>query len=116
GDLDEFLYQRVRQAYRQKDVEFPVRVAMQNFMSEKPQAGGGQRYDRDGLYRWAAQRLGTVLAVKGGGPEALANPTGFFDAAFKAIDAEGFSEEFVRTEPRSKLREKLVAIAPKAVP
>jgi preprotein translocase subunit SecA len=52
-DLDEFLYGKVREVYRQKDVEFPVRVGMQNFMSDKPQAGG-QRYDRDGLYRWAA--------------------------------------------------------------
>ena len=115
-DLDEFLYQRVRAAYRQKDLEFPVRVAMQNFMSEKPQAGGGQRYDRDGLYRWAAQRLGTALAVRNGGPEALADPAGFFDAAHKAIEAEGLTEEFIRTEPRSKLREKLLEIAPKAVP
>jgi preprotein translocase subunit SecA len=114
-ELNDFLYQRVRAAYRQKDVEFPVRVAMQNFMSEKPQAGG-QRYDRDGLYRWSAQRLGTVLAIKAGGPDALSDPTGFFNVAFKAVEAEGFTEEFIRTEPRSKLREKLMAIAPKAVP
>jgi preprotein translocase subunit SecA len=115
GDLNDYLEKRVRAAYRQKDVEFPVRVAMQNFMSEKPQAGG-QRYDRDGLFRWAAQRLGTVLAVKSGGPEALGDPAGFFNVAFKAIEAEGFTEEFIRTEPRSKLREKLLAIAPQAVP
>jgi preprotein translocase subunit SecA len=114
-DLDAFLYRKVREAYRQKDVEFPVQVAMQNFMSDKPQAGG-QRYDRDGLYRWAAQRLGTVLAIRAGGPDALAGGDGFFAGAFKAIEAEGFTEEFVRTEPRSKLREKLTAIAPKAMP
>jgi preprotein translocase subunit SecA len=106
----------VREAYRQKDVEFPVRVAMQNFMSDKPAAGGGHRYDRDGLYRWSAQRLGTVLAVRTGGADALASPDGFFNVAFKAVEAEGFTEEFIRTEPRSKLREKLMAIAPKAMP
>ncbi|HSQ55568.1 MAG TPA: preprotein translocase subunit SecA [Gemmata sp.] len=115
GDLNDFLDQRVRAAYRHKDIEFPVRVAMQNFMSEKPQAGG-QRYDRDGLYRWSAQRLGTALAIRTGGPDALGDPSGFFNVAFKAIESEGFTEEFIRTEPRSKLREKLMAIAPKAVP
>jgi preprotein translocase subunit SecA len=114
-DLNELLYQKVRLAYRQKDIEFPVRVAMQNFMSEKP-TSGGQRYDRDGLYRWAGQRLGTVLAVKSGGVDTLADQTGFFSAMFKAIETEGLTEEFIRTEPRSKLREKLFEIAPKAVP
>ena len=75
---------------------------MQNFMSEKP-TSGGQRYDRDGLYRWAGQRLGTVLAVKSGGAEILADQAGFFNVIFKAIEAEGFdNEEFLRTEPRSQ--------------
>jgi preprotein translocase subunit SecA len=115
AELDEFLYRKVRAAYRQKDVEFPVRVAMQNFMSDKP-AAGGQRYDRDGLFRWASQRLGMVLAVKAGGAEALADPAGFFNVTYKAVEAEGLTEEFIRTEPRSKLREKLMEIAPKAVP
>ncbi len=115
AELNEFLYRKVHAAYRQKDIEFPVRVAMQNFMTDKPQAGG-QRYDRDGLYRWSAQRLGTVLAIKTGGADALAGDAGFFAAAHKAVDAEGFTEEFIRTEPRSKLREKLLELAPKAVP
>ena len=105
----------MRAAYRQKDVEFPVRVGMQNFMADKPQAGA-QRYDRDGLYRWSAQRLGTVLAARKHGPEALADPAGFFAVAFKALDDEGWTEELVRTEPRSKLREKLTELAPKAMP
>ncbi len=76
----------------------------------RSRTAGGQRYDRDGLYRWAAQRLGTVLAARkhGAGDGAAPNAgPGFFDAAFKAIDAEGLTEEFLRTEPRSKLREKL---------
>jgi preprotein translocase subunit SecA len=115
-DLNDFLEAKVRAAYRAKDLEFPVRVAMQNFMSDKP-AAGGQRYDRDGLYRWAAQRLGTPLAMKAGGAEAMATGEGgFFAAAFKAIETQGLTEEFIRTEPRSKLREKLLEIAPKAVP
>jgi len=115
-NLHEYLYQRIRKAYREKDIEFPVRVAMQNFMADKAVQGGGQRYDRDGLYKWAAQRLGTALALKAGGAEALAGENGFFAASFKAVEAEGLTEEFIRTEPRSKLREKLLEIAPKAVP
>jgi preprotein translocase subunit SecA len=115
AELPGFLYQRVRKAYREKDIEFPVRVAMQNFMADKA-VGGGQRYDRDGLYKWAAQRLGTALALKKGGPDALTGEAGFFAGAFKAVEAEGLTEEFIRTEPRSKLREKLQEIAPKAVP
>jgi preprotein translocase subunit SecA len=114
-DLDEFLYGKVREVYRQKDVEFPVRVGMQNFMSDKPQAGG-QRYDRDGLYRWAAQRLGTVLATRKHGPQILSDAAGFFAVAFKAIEEEGLTEELIRTEPRSKLREKFMAVAPKVMP
>ncbi|MFM8272765.1 MAG: preprotein translocase subunit SecA [Gemmata sp.] len=115
ADLTEHLYQKVRAAYRQKDVEFPVRVAMQNFMADKPQAGH-QRYDRDGLAQWATRRLGTVLAQRKRGPDALADPAGFFAAADAALVEEGWTDEFLRTEPRSKLREKLMAIAPSAVP
>jgi preprotein translocase subunit SecA len=114
-DLDEFIYREVRRAYRQKDVEFPVRVGMQNFMADKAQTGG-QRYDRDGLYRWSAQRLGTVLAARKHGPEVLSDPSGFFAVAFKALEEEGWTEELVRTEPRAKLREKLTELAPKAMP
>ncbi|MBY0512468.1 MAG: preprotein translocase subunit SecA [Gemmataceae bacterium] len=114
-DLTAVLRKKLRAAYRQKDVEFPVQVAMQNYMSDKPQQGGGQRFDREGLYRWAVQRLGTALAAKGGIP-GPADQTGFFDAAQKALAAEGLTEEVFRTEPRSKLRELLTALAPKAMP
>jgi preprotein translocase subunit SecA len=55
--------------------------------------------------------------MKAGGAEAMATGEGgFFAAAFKAIETQGLTEEFIRTEPRSKLREKLLEIAPKAVP
>ncbi len=114
-ELTDLLYRKVRELYRKKDIEFPVRVALQNYMSDRPTAGG-QRYDRDGLFRWAAQRLGTVLALRTAGPDALAGPDGYFATAFKAIEAEGFTEEFARTEPRSKLRDKLLEIAAKAAP
>ena len=95
---------KVNEAYRAKDVDFPVKVGMQNFMSEKPQQGGGQRFDREGLFRWAVQRLGPVLAIKQCGAEALKDEAGFFNAAVKALATEGLTEEVFRTEPRSKLR------------
>jgi preprotein translocase subunit SecA len=115
-DLKDFLGQKVRAAYRQKDLDFPVSVAMQNFMSDKAQQGGGQRYDREGLYRWAVQRLGTPLAIRTKGPEALADQAGYFAVAVQAIAAEGLSEEAFRTEPRTRLRELLTAAAKKAMP
>jgi preprotein translocase subunit SecA len=114
-DLHDFLYKKVREAYRQKDIEFPVRVGMQSFMADKAQAGG-QRYDRDGLFRWSAQRLGTVLAARKHGLQILADQAGFFATAFKTLEEEGLTEEWIRTEPRSKIREKLMEIAPKAMP
>jgi preprotein translocase subunit SecA len=114
-ELKEYLSQRVRGAYRHKDQEFPVQVAMQNYMSDRPHQGGGQRFDRDGLYQWAKGRLGTVFAAKNGTPPAD-DPTGYFAAAQKAVEAEGITEEFIRTEPRSKLREKLAEVAKKAMP
>jgi preprotein translocase subunit SecA len=113
-DLKTFLVQKVREAYRHKDLEFPVRVAMQNYMSDKAQPGGGQRFDRDGLYQWAKGRLGTALASQAGvEPDA---ESGFFAAAQRAIDAGGLTEEFIRTEPRSKIREKLQQLAAQAMP
>jgi preprotein translocase subunit SecA len=52
------LHDKVMEIYRQKELEFPVRVGMAQFMAEKAQApGGGHRYDREGLFRWARQRF-----------------------------------------------------------
>jgi preprotein translocase subunit SecA len=115
NELNDFINRKIREAYRQKDVEFPVRVALQNFMAEKA-ASNGQRHDRDGLYRWAAQRLGTVMAAQKHGPQVLADQSGFFSVAFKALKEEGLTDEFIRTEPRTKIREKFIELAPKAMP
>ena len=45
--------------YKDKEIHFPVSVGMSRFMSE--QAGGGERYDREGLARWANGRFQTQL-------------------------------------------------------
>jgi preprotein translocase subunit SecA len=116
ADLKVFLVAKVREAYRHKDQEFPVQLAIQHHMSDRPQQGGGQRFDRDGLYRWAMGRLGTSLAARQGVAVPVDAEAGFFAAGKQALDAEGFTEEFVRTEPRSKLREKLLGLAAKAMP
>jgi preprotein translocase subunit SecA len=66
AQIKEVLLDGVRQLYRRKEVEFPVKLAMTRFMSDRGQGGpAGHRYDREGLHRWSAQRfpaLGEVLA------------------------------------------------------
>jgi preprotein translocase subunit SecA len=68
--------------YRQKEVEFPVKVGMARFMAERGQGPGGHRYDREGLYHWARAR---------------------FPAA-----ADRLTEEAFRTESRARLQELLL--------
>ena len=46
----------------QKEIEFPVAVGMTNFMAEGP-GGGGERYNREGLIRWANDRFQVALPV-----------------------------------------------------
>ncbi len=76
--IKELLRGKIRELYRQKEIEFPVKVGMARFMSDRPQHGGmGQRYDREGLYHWVRAR---------------------FPGA-----ADTLSEEDFRTQPRSRL-------------
>ncbi len=62
---------RSREAYRQKEITFPVEVAMASHMAERTSTPGGgqQKYDREGLYRWArlrfAQHDGKTLSRTG---------------------------------------------------
>jgi len=114
--LPSLIVSKVGEAYRAKDVDFPVKVGIQNFMSEKPQQGGGQKFDREGLFRWAVQRLGPVLAIQQGGAIALTDEAGFFNAAVKALANEELTEEIFRTEPRTKLRELILAVCVKSMP
>jgi preprotein translocase subunit SecA len=56
--IKETLRQKVRELYRQKEIEFPVRLGMARFMAERVQQGGtAHRYDRDGLLAWSRQRF-----------------------------------------------------------
>jgi preprotein translocase subunit SecA len=77
--------------YRQKEVEFPVKAGMAQFMSERGQAApGAQRYNREGLYHWAKDRF----------------------AAYR----ERFNEEDFRTQSRPKLQELLLAASQASFP
>src|SRR5262249_8303932 len=79
----------VRKLYQQKEIEFPVTVAMARFMSEATrQMNAGARYDREGLLRWYQGRYGTV--------------------------EPHIPEEAFRTEPRHKLHEMLMEVSRKS--
>ena len=47
----EFLKKKARERYRQQEIQFPVSVAMNRFVS------AGNAADREGLYRWATGRF-----------------------------------------------------------
>jgi preprotein translocase subunit SecA len=53
---------KIEELYREKEIEFPVAVGMTNFMAEGP-GGGGERYNREGLIRWANDRFQASLPV-----------------------------------------------------
>jgi preprotein translocase subunit SecA len=111
--LRQFLYGKIREAYRKKDIEFPVLTAMRHYLPEK--VSGGHLPDREKLYHWAVQRLGTALVTLRN-PQAFADPNGFFHAAYQILGEFGLTEEFVRTESRSRIREKLLEIAAQSIP
>ena len=79
GELLELLRHKVREAYREKDAEFPAQVGLAAYLPEKSR--GDRKPDRDSLFRFAQGRF-PVAEV---------------------------SEEMVRTEGRGKIREALLA-------
>ena len=91
--VEEILRQRVLEMYQLKEAEIPVKAGMSRFMAERQQQqpmGGGQRYDREGLYRWAKQRFGPA--------------------------ADSLTEEEFRTQSRAKLQERLTEVSKAAFP
>jgi preprotein translocase subunit SecA len=93
ADLRTLVHKQVMSLYRQKEIEFPVKVGMARFMAERTAgapAGGGQRYDREGLYHWAKQRF--------------------------AAAADQINEEAFRTESRARLQQVLSEASKKAFP
>jgi preprotein translocase subunit SecA len=89
--VENLLRERVMELYRQKEIAFPVMASIVRHMADRPQAaGGGQRYDREGLYRWALSRY----------PQA----------------AEKLSEEDFRTQSRARLLEMLLEVSRETFP
>jgi preprotein translocase subunit SecA len=62
AEMVTFIVRHARDVYTTKEIEFPVRVGLARFMAER--AGGGQRYDREGLVQWANQRFDTQLDIE----------------------------------------------------
>ncbi len=88
GQLLALLRGKVREAYRAKDVEFPVQVGLYAFLPEKVRAD--RRPDRDQLFRFVVTRFaGSPVSV---------------------------SEETVRTEMRSKIKEQMQAASKGLMP
>jgi preprotein translocase subunit SecA len=58
AEIKSLLHEKVMQAYKDREIAFPVTVAMANYMAEQrtPQ-GAMQKYDRAGLYAWAMLRF-----------------------------------------------------------
>ncbi len=86
ADTLALLRAKVREAYRAKDAEFPVQVALTAYLPEKTR--GDRRPDRDSLFRFALSR-------------------------FPGAD---ISEEVVRTESRSKIKDVLLAASRAQLP
>ena len=78
-ELLALLRAKVREAYRAKDAEFPVQVALAAYLPEKMR--GERKPDRDSLFRFALTRF----------------------------PGSGVTEELVRTESRAKIKDALAA-------
>jgi preprotein translocase subunit SecA len=80
------LHRKIFEIYRQREIEFPVRVGMARFMADRQtQPGAGHRYDREGLLQWARQRF-----------EGAASP---------------LNEEDFRTQSRARLQDMLLEVS-----
>jgi preprotein translocase subunit SecA len=84
-EVKKLVHDEVMKLYRQKQIEFPVRVGMTSYMSDRQHAGPeGRRYDREGLFQWARKRF--------------------------PADADHLSEDDFRTLSRAKLQEMVLAV------
>src|SRR5205814_4543842 len=89
--VQEVLKTKVRDLYRQKEIEFPVQAAVSRFLGEKGQPGGaGPRYDRAGFYSWTRLRFN--------------------------LGEEAVSEDEFRTQPKSRLQEIVIGISRERYP
>jgi preprotein translocase subunit SecA len=88
GEVTEIVRRKVRDAYRRKDLEFPVAVGLASYLPEKMRPD--RRPDRDTLFRWATERF--------------------------AASGVAIPEDVVRTEPRAKVKEVVLKASEAALP
>jgi preprotein translocase subunit SecA len=85
-EIKQLIHAEILNLYRQKEIEFPVKVGMASYMGDRAQAAhGGQRYDREGLFRWARTRF----------PKA----------------SDSLSEDDFRTHSRNRLQEMILDVS-----
>ncbi|MEX2288560.1 MAG: preprotein translocase subunit SecA [Planctomycetaceae bacterium] len=61
ADAVPLIRQRLEQLYHEKEIMFPVAVGMTNFLSDD--RAGGEKYNREGLVRWANDRFGSDITL-----------------------------------------------------
>lgn len=61
AEATDLAWTEVQKLYKAKEIEFPVAVGMSRFLSENQ--GAGEKYDREGLIRWANGRFLANLQV-----------------------------------------------------
>ncbi len=59
ADAVELIRDKVQRLYHEKEVKFPVAVGLNNFLAERQSSG--DKYDREGLMKWACTRFHTEL-------------------------------------------------------
>jgi len=59
-DAVKLVLDEIEKLYALKNIAFPVEVGLSRFLAEQ---GGGEKYDREGLVRWANGRFQTQLAL-----------------------------------------------------
>src|SRR5581483_7828408 len=84
------IHTKVRDLYRQKEVEFPVQAAVGRFLGDKTPSAAGPRYDRAGLFVWAKMRFPGM--------------------------ADDLSEDEFRTQPKSRLQEVVMDLSRRFYP
>ena len=62
ADVVTLIRSRIANFYREKEIQFPVAVGLTRFMANEQ--GAGERYDREGLARWANGRFATDLEIE----------------------------------------------------
>jgi preprotein translocase subunit SecA len=53
--------QKIKKLYREKEIKFPVAVGMTNFLADT--RSSGEKYNREGLVRWANDRFKTRIQL-----------------------------------------------------